>query len=81
MGAPVDLAKVDCEGAEWEFLADREAWESVRNATMEYHLLHEPERRSHDDIWRALTDLGFTVKDQARFHDSTGLIFATRNAS
>jgi FkbM family methyltransferase len=78
IGGNVDLAKVDCEGAEWEFLADREAWERVRNVTMEYHLLDEPERRSHDDIRRALSDLGFTVKDQDRFHDSTGLIFASR---
>jgi FkbM family methyltransferase len=78
LGASVDLVKVDCEGAEWDFLADREAWESVRNVTMEYHLLEEPQRRSHDDIRRALSDLGFTVKDQDRFHDSTGLIFASR---
>jgi FkbM family methyltransferase len=78
LGGSVDLVKVDCEGAEWEFLADREAWERVRNVTMEYHLLDEPERRSHGDIRRALTDLGFTVKDQDRFHDSTGLIFASR---
>ena len=78
LGSPVDLAKVDCEGAEWEFLTDREAWAHVRNVTMEYHLAEGTRRRSHDDIARALTDLGFTVKDQDRFHDSTGLIFASR---
>jgi FkbM family methyltransferase len=78
LGGSVDLVKVDCEGAEWEFLADRAAWGRVRNVTMEYHLLDEPQRRSHDDIRRALTNLGFTVKDQDRFHDSTGLIFASR---
>jgi FkbM family methyltransferase len=78
LGGTVDLVKVDCEGAEWEFLEDREAWKHVRNVTMEYHLLGEPRGRSHEDISRALTEIGFTVMDQDRFHESTGLIFASR---
>ena len=80
LGGYVDLVKVDCEGAEWEFLADREAWDRVRNVTMEYHLLNEPHAQSHDDICRALAELGFTVENQNPADDSTGLIFASRRS-
>jgi FkbM family methyltransferase len=75
LGGSVDLAKVDCEGAEWDFLKDREAWSRVRNLAMEYHLWRA---HSHDEIRDSLMDLGFMVKDQDRYEDS-GLIFASRS--
>jgi FkbM family methyltransferase len=76
LGGFVDLVKVDCEGAEWEFLEDREAWTRVGNVAMEYHLWRE---HSHDEIRKALLEMGFTVIDQDLFEDS-GLIFASRTA-
>ncbi len=75
LGGRVDLVKVDCEGAEWEFLQDRDAWRRVRNVTMEYHLWGE---HSHDDIRGALIDTGFVIRHQDPFADS-GLIFASKD--
>jgi FkbM family methyltransferase len=38
LGGLVDLAKIDCEGAEWELLEDRDSWSRIRQVRMEYHL-------------------------------------------
>jgi FkbM family methyltransferase len=76
LGGNVDLVKVDCEGSEWQFLHDRDAWRRVRNVAMEYHLWKE---HSHQDIRNALSDMGFFIRDQDAFTDS-GLIFASRQA-
>ena len=38
LGGRADLVKVDCEGAEWSFLGDRDSWRQVRYLSMEYHL-------------------------------------------
>jgi len=39
LGGEVDLAKIDCEGAEWELFECGEQWAKVRSLRMEYHLL------------------------------------------
>jgi len=38
-GGEVDLLKLDCEGAEWEILTDRQSMARVRCLRMEYHLV------------------------------------------
>jgi hypothetical protein len=76
IGGNVDFAKVDCEGAEWEFLHDRESWKRVRILAMEYHLWPD---HSHEEITRLITELGFVTTRQERAHDY-GLIFAARRS-
>lgn len=38
VGGRIDLLKLDCEGAEWDILNDRESMRSVQSVRMEYHL-------------------------------------------
>lgn len=76
IGGIVDLAKVDCEGAEWSLWEDTTAWQAVKSLTAEYHLL---EGHTHEDAARAVTSLGFRVLEQFRA-ESLGLIRATRLA-
>jgi FkbM family methyltransferase len=37
-GGFIDLLKMDCEGAEWDILKDRDSMRFVRSIRMEYHL-------------------------------------------
>ncbi len=74
LGGTVDFAKIDCEGAEWEFLSDYDAWNRVRTVAMEYHLWPD---HSHDEILKAITELGFVVTHHEPAHDF-GLIFGSR---
>jgi FkbM family methyltransferase len=37
-GGRIDLLKMDCEGAEWDILEDRNSMRFVRSIRMEYHL-------------------------------------------
>ncbi len=37
-GGHIDLLKMDCEGAEWDILKDRDSMRFVRSIRMEYHL-------------------------------------------
>jgi FkbM family methyltransferase len=39
LGGEVDLAKIDCEGAEWELFGGCDEWTKIRSLRMEYHLL------------------------------------------
>lgn len=75
LGGFVDLAKVDCEGAEWLFFEDREAWQSVRNLSMEYHLWPN---HKHDEIHQVIQDLGFKILKQIPISDY-GLLLASRS--
>jgi FkbM family methyltransferase len=75
LGGAVDLVKMDCEGAEWDILDDRESWSRVAQVTMEYHL---DGPRSHDTIVAVLTALGFGIVWQRRL-DGFGLIRAVRS--
>jgi FkbM family methyltransferase len=74
LGGQVDFAKVDCEGAEWEFLDDVDAWRGVREVAMEYHVRPG---KSHADASDALARLGFVVESQQPA-EGFGLIHATR---
>jgi FkbM family methyltransferase len=39
LGGKVDLAKIDCEGAEWELFGCFDEWTKIRSLRIEYHLL------------------------------------------
>jgi len=75
LGGRVDLAKVDCEGAEWDLWRDREAWQQVRSLSLEYHLWPA---HTHEEVQQVVAGLGFTVQEQAPTSDF-GLILATRS--
>jgi FkbM family methyltransferase len=55
----VDLAKLDCEGAEWDIFSDPGPWANVRHLAMEYHLWAKPSL-SVDDLRHQLSALGFS---------------------
>ncbi len=56
----IDLLKLDCEGAEWDILATKDALASARCLRMEYHLWARP-GSTVDDIRRLVEDAGLTV--------------------
>jgi FkbM family methyltransferase len=58
LGGRVDLAKIDCEGAEWEMFADPEPWKSIRNLRMEYHLM---DRRAFSEVHARLCSFDFEI--------------------
>lgn len=74
LGGSVDLVKLDCEGAEWDIWHDHAAWQSVRNLTVEYHLLGG---QTHTDAANTVGELGFTVEEQ-HTAGSAGLLRAVR---
>lgn len=79
LGAPVDLLKLDCEGAEWAVLERPEDWATVRWLTMEYHLWARP-GLTHRDAAQCVARLGFEVLEQ-RPTGEYGLLLAHRRQS
>jgi hypothetical protein len=77
IGGQCDLVKMDCEGAEWEMLADKEAWKNVDHISMEYHLWHGDHR--FEDVALALADVGFRVRSICRDRDF-GVVCASRGS-
>jgi FkbM family methyltransferase len=58
---PIDLLKMDCEGAEWDLLRQSPRV-FMYAATIIAELHDDPvERRTHEDFRRALRDMGFRV--------------------
>jgi hypothetical protein len=74
IGGSVDLAKVDCEGAEWLLFQDADNWKSVKNLSLEYHLWPD---RTHQEIRDVIQNLGFQIKNQTPIEDY-GLLLASR---
>ncbi|MCZ8188638.1 MAG: FkbM family methyltransferase [Microcystis sp. LE19-338.1B] len=76
LGGCVDLVKLDCEGAEWLIFEDREAWRSVKNLTMEYHLYPS---HTEDEIRDIIENsLGFKIISHFSREGWCGLIQASR---
>jgi FkbM family methyltransferase len=78
LGGRADLAKVDCEGAEWLLFEDREIWQRVQHLSLEYHLWPD---RSHASARQAVESLGFKVRKQIPIDQWYGLILAFRSPS
>jgi FkbM family methyltransferase len=76
-GGSIDLAKVDCEGAEWDLWRDREAWTRIRNVSLEYHLWPN---HTHDEAAEVITQLGFGIRQQI-CGAQVGLLLASRAES
>lgn len=75
-GGPIDLLKLDCEGAEWEILQPGTCWDSVRNVRLEYHLFHG---ETADQAQSALLALGFRILHFLEYSGSGGVIWAGRS--
>jgi FkbM family methyltransferase len=76
IGGHCDLVKLDCEGAEWEILSDRESWKNVAHLTMEYHFWNTYHR--FEDVPCVLADIGFKVRRQFMLGDDFGMAWASR---
>lgn len=74
MGGTVDLAKVDCEGAEWLLFQDCDTWQAVKHLSLEYHLWPD---HTHQEIQQVVQKLGFQIKKQIPIEDY-GLLLASR---
>ncbi|MEG4799683.1 FkbM family methyltransferase [Microcoleus sp. ARI1-B5] len=75
MGGSVDLAKVDCEGAEWLLFEDRDTWQLVQNLSLEYHLWSG---HTHAETRQVIENLGFRVRKQTPIDKWYGSILASR---
>lgn len=58
MGGRIDLAKIDCEGAEWDLFQDPAQWRNIRHVRMEYHLW---ERHTYQELVEVLGRLRYRV--------------------
>lgn len=58
LGRPIELLKVDCEGAEWDFMTDPAEFADVGAIRMEYHLV---DGRTLDDLHAMAKGIGFKV--------------------
>lgn len=58
LGGWIDLAKIDCEGAEWEMFVDRGPWQRIGDVRMEYHLWGQ---RTFGEVRKSLRNLGFEI--------------------
>lgn len=78
IGGRVDLAKVDCEGAEWLLFDDPDTWQFVQHLSLEYHLWLG---HTHAHTRQVVESLGFKVRKQVPIDKWYGLILASRSAS
>lgn len=69
-----DLVKMDCEGAEWDFLEEG-MWKKVKYLTMEYHLSANDEKRDLTSLHKSLS-LNFNIIQESKIDSLTGMILA-----
>jgi FkbM family methyltransferase len=72
---PIDLVKLDCEGAEWEILKDEATWQNVRHLTMEFHLWAG---YTLEELKTRITSLGFRIRRLEICGPDFGLLQAGR---
>ena len=77
LGGHVDLAKIDCEGAEWELFEASDVWHKIQNITMEYHLY----KKNHtlEKLQQVITMLGFQIKHLQPTNQYYGNLVAFRD--
>jgi FkbM family methyltransferase len=75
IGGSVDLAKVDCEGAEWLLFKDTEIWQFVENLSLEYHLWSG---HTNAETRQLIQNLGFRIGKQILIDKWYGSILASR---
>lgn len=65
IGGFVDVAKIDCEGAEWDLFQAPDCWKNISQIRMEYHLWG---KRRFTEVVENMDRLGFEITR----HDSSG---------
>jgi FkbM family methyltransferase len=61
LGGTVDFLKMDCEGAEWSILEDKDSMAKVKRLAMEYHL-DEQGKRTVTELICQLKGIGFFIE-------------------
>ncbi len=74
IGGRIDLLKVDCEGAEWDFMRGADLFRGVGAIRMEYHLV---DGRTLDDLDALAAGIGFRV-DQLMPNQGFGIAWLER---
>jgi FkbM family methyltransferase len=77
LGGTVDLAKIDCEGAEWLLFKDREAWSKIAEVRMEYHLF---QGETFEQLASTLGELGFHITKHLP-SGNFGLVWCSRSTA
>jgi FkbM family methyltransferase len=77
LGGTCDLAKIDCEGAEWDLFRAGSAWKYIKHVRMEYHLWAA---HSLDELSSTINRLGFRIVKQVQGGD-TGMVYFVNNAA
>ncbi len=76
-GNRIDILKMDCEGAEWDLLEEKELFKMVRSITMEYHLWAKP-GTTLDQLVRDIQAMGFEVISTSPISPTFGLLVAVK---
>jgi len=75
LGGHIDLAKFDCEGAEWDLFQDAAAWNRISLVRMEYHCWRD---HTYAQVESAFDKLGFTIRKH-RPSGAWGSVWAINN--
>lgn len=82
VSAPIDLLKLDCEGAEYPILlpAGQETMQKIKRIVMEYHDLDNG--NNHQALVGFLAKQGYKITSHSNpVHQELGYLFAERNQS
>lgn len=71
----IDILKLDCEGAEWGLLENKDPWKNVRSVAMEYHLWGKP-GSAKEELYTLLEDINFKIIRQVDYNSQQGFILA-----
>lgn len=74
-GGSIDMLKLDCEGAEWDFMSDPGLFARVGAIRMEYHLV---DGRTLDTVRETARELGFAITRMVE-NDGFGIAWLDRS--
>lgn len=77
---PIDILKLDCEGAEWELLEDVDSWKQVKSLAMEYHLWGK-EGITMENLFQLLHNINFQLIEHTIYNSQQGFVLAINKNS